>query len=130
MAAADAIIVASGTAPVQAACAGTPMVVVYRVSRLTEWIARRFVLSPDAGRVGWSVPNIVLGRVAVPELVQREVTADRIRDEITRLLDGGGIALREDLREVRRRLGPPGVMTRAAGEVLRVLDRRPGRAIR
>jgi len=130
MAASDAIVVASGTAAVQAACAGVPMVVVYRVSRLTEWIARRFVLTPGAGAAGWSVPNIVLGRPAVPELVQAEVTGPRIRDEIVRLLDGGAAALRDDLLEVRRRLGPPGVMARAAVEVLRVLDRRGGAAIR
>jgi len=105
-------------------------VVVYRVSRLTEWIARRFVLTPGAGAAGWSVPNIVLGRPAVPELVQAEVTGPRIRDEIVRLLDGGAAALRDDLLEVRRRLGPPGVMARAAVEVLRVLDRRGGAAIR
>lgn len=130
MAASDAIVVASGTAPVQAACIGVPMVVVYRISPLTEWIARRFVLTPDAGRHGWSVPNIVLGRAAVPELVQGAVTGPRIQAEMRRLLDGGGAALREDLREVRRRLGPPGVMMRAAEEVLRALDRRAGRAIR
>jgi len=123
MAASDAIVVASGTAPVEAACAGVPMVVVYRVSRLTEWIARRFVLTPDAGCDGWSVPNIVLGRRVVPELVQGAVTGPRIRDEVLRLLDGGSAPLREDLQEVRRRLGPPGVMARAAGEVLRALDR-------
>jgi lipid-A-disaccharide synthase len=130
MAASDALVVASGTAAVQAACAGTPMVVVYRVSRLTEWIARTFVLTPGAGAEGWSIPNIVLGRLVVPELVQRDVTGPRIRDELVRLLGGSGAALRGELIEVRRRLGPPGVMARAAGEVLRVLDRRGGTAIR
>jgi len=124
MAAADAIAVASGTAPVEAACVGVPMVVVYRVSRLTEWIARRFVLTPDVGRAGFSVPSIVLGRPFVPELLQQAVTGPRLRDELARLLGGGGAAMRADLAEVRRRLGPPGVMDRVAAEVLGALDRR------
>jgi len=130
MAAADAIAVASGTAPVEAACVGVPMVVVYRVSRLTEWIARRFVLTPDVGREGFSVPSIVLGRPFVPELLQQAVTGPRIRDELAGLLGGGGAAMRADLAEVRRRLGPPGVVDRVAAEVLGALDRRGAATIR
>jgi len=124
MAAADAIVVASGTAPVQAACVGVPMVVVYSVSPMTEWIARRFVLTPEAGRAGFSTPSIVLGRPVVPELLQHAVTGPRIRDELSRILHGGGARQRVDLAEVRHRLGPPGVLDRAAAEVIRLLDRR------
>lgn len=124
MAGADAAVVASGTAAVEAACLGVPMVVAYRVSRLTEWIARHFVMTPGVGREGWSVPSIVLGRPIVPELLQQEVTGARIQAEVERLLFDEDVRrrIREDLALVRERLGPPGVLGRAAREVLRVLD--------
>ena len=123
MAGADVAVLASGTAAVEAACAGVPMVVVYRVSPLTAWIARRFVINEDLERTGFSVPNIVLGRRAVPELLQGDVTGPRIAREVEALFDPAAAArVREDLAEVRRRLGPPGVVERASAEVLGVLD--------
>jgi lipid-A-disaccharide synthase len=129
MAAADAIIVASGTATAEAACVGVPMVVVYRVSLLTEWIARHFMATPDTGREGWSIPSIVLGRPAVPELIQGAVTGPRIRAETERILFDRNLRahMLADLAEVRRRLGPPGAVDRAAVEILSMLDsqRRP-----
>jgi len=131
MAAADVIIVASGTAPVEAACVGVPMVVVYRLSRLTEWIVRRLVATPDVGREGLSVPSITVGRPIVPELIQDDVTGTRISAEVGRLLDSATRArVSVDLAEVRRRLGPPGVLDRAAAETLRVLDSRPAGTLR
>jgi lipid-A-disaccharide synthase len=123
MAAADVAVLASGTAAVEAACAGLPMVVVYRLSALTAWIARRFVITADLDRTGFSIPNIVLGRRAVPELVQDRVAGPRIAREVERLLDPVEAArARADLAEVCRRLGPPGAVARAASEVLAVLD--------
>jgi lipid-A-disaccharide synthase len=126
MAASDVVIVASGTAAVEAACLGVPMVVVYRVSRLTEWIARRFVVPPDLGREGFSIPSITLGRPVVPELLQDEVAGPRISAEAERLLTDAALRRRvaDALAEVRRRLGPPGVLERAAAEVVRMLDSR------
>lgn len=123
IAAADVAILASGTAAVEAACAGVPMVVVYRVSAPTAWIARRFVVTGDLDRTGFSIPNIVLGRRALPELLQGEVTGPRIAQAAERLLDPAEAArVRADLAEVRRRLGPPGAVARAASEALAVLD--------
>jgi len=130
MAASDAVVVASGTAPLEAACLGTPMVIVYRVSATTEWIARRFVLAPGMERIGFSIPNIVLGRRAIPEVLQREVTGPHIRDELSRLLRDGGRRQRADLAEVRERLGPGGALARAAGEVIRLLDTQAAPTIR
>ncbi len=132
MAASDVVVVASGTATVEAACLGLPMVVVYRVSRLTEWIARRFVVPPDLGREGLSIPSITMGRPVVPELIQEAVTGPRIRDEVERLLTDRAVLnqITADLAEVRRRLGPPGVLDRAAGAVLRVLDSRAAGTLR
>ncbi len=132
MAASDVVVVASGTAPVEAACLGVPMVVVYRVSGLTEWIARRFVVPPDLGREGFSIPSITMGRPVVPELIQEAVTGPRIRAEVERLLTDRAALdhITADLAEVRRRLGPPGVLGRAAGAVLRVLDSRAAGTLR
>lgn len=132
MAAADVIIVASGTAPVEAACIGVPMVVVYRLSRLTEWIVRRFVAPPDVGREGLSIPSITVGRPIVPELIQEDVTGERMRAEVERFLVDAAMRdrVRTDLAEVRRRLGPPGVLDRAAAEALRVLDSRAAGTLR
>jgi len=122
---ADIIVVASGTATAEAACVGVPMVVVYRLSRLTEWIVRRFVATPEVYEIGFSIPNIVMGRRIVPELFNADVTGSRIRAEVDRLLTDSGARtrMRAELAEVRRRLGPPGALDRAAEETLRVLDR-------
>jgi lipid-A-disaccharide synthase len=124
MAAADVIVVASGTATVEAACVGVPMVVVLRVSRLTAWIAHRFAMPAYPVRAGYSTPSVALGRPVVPELIQDAVTGPRISMEVGRVLTDAGLRQRisEDLAEVRRRLGPPGVLDRAAAEVSRVLD--------
>lgn len=124
MRAADVIVTASGTAPAEAACIGVPMVVVYRLSRLTDWIARRFVVTPEIHRVGFSIPNIVVHRRIVPELLNEEVRGPRIRIEVERLLADPALRaqMRADLAEARRRLGPPGAVERAADETLRVLD--------
>jgi lipid-A-disaccharide synthase len=122
---ADLLVVASGTATAEAACVGVPMVVVYRLSRLSEWIVRRFVVTPGVYETGFSIPNLVMGRRIVPELFNEEVTGPRIRIEVERLLIDGVARTRmcDDLAEVRRRLGPPGVLDRASEETLRVLDR-------
>ena len=132
MRAADIIVVAAGTAPVEAACIGVPMVAVVRLSRLTYWIGRRWVVTPEFDRLGFTVPNIVMGRRIVPELLQDAVTGPRIRAEVERFLsDPAALArMRGDLGEVRQRLGPPGAVERAAAETLRALDSRPPATLR
>jgi len=132
MAASDVVVVASGTATVEAACVGVPMVVVYRLSRLTEWIARRFVIPPDLGRHGYSIPSIVLGRPIVPELIQDAVSGPRISAEVERLLTDSAARrqMLADLAEGRRRLGAPGAVERAAEEVLARLDSRAAGTLR
>jgi lipid-A-disaccharide synthase len=115
MAAADALLIASGTATLEAALLGTPMVVCYRVSRTTEIIARLLA------RVQWiGLPNLVSGRAVVPELIQKDVTGARLAAEASRLLDNPVIATaqRAAFKELRARLGEPGVGRRAARAVL------------
>ena len=115
MAAADAILIASGTATLEAALLGTPMVVCYRVSRFTELISRLLIRIPRI-----SLPNIVAGRDVVPELLQSEVTGTRLAQEVRRLLvePGAAAAQRATFAELRGRLGEPGVGRRAAHAVL------------
>jgi lipid-A-disaccharide synthase len=115
MAAADAILIASGTATLEAALLGAPMVVCYRVSRVTELISRLLI------RIPWiSLPNIVAGRAVVPELLQDDATGERLAAEAGRLLaePGAAAAQRAAFVELRGRLGEPGVGQRAARAVL------------
>lgn len=115
MAAADALLIASGTATLEAALIGTPMVLGYRVSRTTEVVARLLA------RVQWiGLPNLVAGRSVVPELTQRDVTGTRLAAEAGRLLEDpvAATAQRAAFKELRARLGEPGVGRRAALAVL------------
>jgi lipid-A-disaccharide synthase len=117
--AADVVLVASGTATLEAALLGTPMVVCYRVSRATEAMVRLLV------RVPWiSLANIVLGRGVVPELYQGNATGERLAAEALRLLgdpDAAG-AQREAFAELAHALGEPGVGDRAARLILDLRD--------
>ena len=115
MAGADVALIASGTATLEAALLGVPMVVCYRVSRVTEAVVRALA------RVPWvSLPNIVAGRPIVPEILQDEVTAQRLATEALRLLEDpvSATAQRAAFKDLRARLGEPGVGRRAARAVL------------
>ena len=116
MRAADLLLVTSGTATLEAALLGTPMVVAYRVSRLTALMGRL------AARVPWiSLVNITLGRAVVPEL-WRDVTPQALADAALRLLESPPAlhAQREAFAELVTALGEPGVARRAARLVLDV----------
>jgi len=115
MAAADTLLIASGTATLEAALLGAPMIICYRVSRLTELLARALT------RVRWiGLPNLVSGRAVVPELIQGEVTGARLAEEAARLLEDpvAATAQRAAFKDLRARLGEPGVGRRAARAVL------------
>jgi lipid-A-disaccharide synthase len=98
---ARASIVASGTATVEAALLGNPFVVVYRLSRLSYAIARRFVTVPHV-----AMANLIAGRRVVPELIQDEFTAAGVVAALKPLLADGPERTRTiaELREVRERL--------------------------
>ncbi|MEX5213205.1 MAG: lipid-A-disaccharide synthase [Nitrospiraceae bacterium] len=117
MACADVLWVASGTATLQAAIVGTPMVLLYTTAWLTYWIARYKILVQWIGLV-----NIVAGRTIVPELIQREATPERLSEEAMRLLRDPEAArtMKEALRKVRESLGKPGASHRAAEAILKV----------
>jgi lipid-A-disaccharide synthase len=115
MRAADLLLVNSGTATLEAALLGTPTVVCYRMSRLSEAWVRLLV------RVPWiALPNITLGRRVVPELYQRAFTADRVAAEALALLGSPDAQTeqRAAFRELGGALGTPGVGLRAARHIL------------
>jgi lipid-A-disaccharide synthase len=122
LASADAAIVSSGTATIEAALLDVPMVVVYRVTSLTAALAKPLVRTPF-----FSMVNLIAGKRAVPELIQNDFTPDRVAAEILHLLNDQSAreALRRDLAEVRQRLGPPGAVDRAADAILQLLGAAP-----
>jgi lipid-A-disaccharide synthase len=125
LAAADAALVSSGTATVEAALLDAPMVVVYRVSPLTATLAKPLVRTPF-----FAMPNLIAERKIVPELVQDDFTPDRVAAETLQLLQDPNArrTLRTGLAEVRKRLGPPGAVDRAAESIGRLLAKSAGNA--
>jgi lipid-A-disaccharide synthase len=119
LAAADLAFVASGTATLEAALCGTPMVVVYKTSAASFAIGKRLI------RVPWiSLANIVAGEQVVPELLQEQVNAGRLEAEGTSLLDNPErlAGMRKSLARVEAQLGPPGGSERAADAILEALE--------
>ena len=122
MRAADLLLATSGTATLEAALLGTPMVVCYRLSRLTELMFKPLI------RVPWiSLANITLGRAVVPELYQRALTGPALGREALRLLDSPAALAtqREAFGELAGQLGEPGVGPRAARHILELAQTQP-----
>ena len=118
LAASDCAIVASGTATIEAALLGTPMVVVYRVSPLSAFLARPLI------RIQYfAMPNLIAGRRVVPELIQSHFTAAAVCDETKRLIESADVReqMRSALAQVRSRLGPGGAIERAADAFVAML---------
>lgn len=118
LAASDVVLTASGTATVQAALHGTPMVVVYRVSPLEYRLGRPFVKIDTFAMV-----NLIAGRRVVPELIQNDFTPEAVAAEaVSMLTDPARTArIRQALADVRTQLGGPGGSERAAAAVLRTM---------
>jgi lipid-A-disaccharide synthase len=115
LACADAAIISSGTATVEAALLDVPMVVVYRVTPLTAALAKPLIRTHF-----FSMVNLISGKRVVPELIQSDFTPERVSQEVLPLLRDpvARDAVRAGLADVRRRLGPPGAVDRAADAIL------------
>lgn len=118
VAAADAALVTSGTATLETALLGCPMVVAYRMSAFSWALASRLVKVPFI-----AMPNLLLGRASVPELVQHDATAVNMAVELSRLLNDADVAARmhADFEEVRAMLVQPGAADRAAALALELV---------
>ncbi|MDR1313866.1 MAG: lipid-A-disaccharide synthase [Deltaproteobacteria bacterium] len=113
--AASLAVIASGTSAAEAAVLGTPAVVCYRTSPASYLVARMLVKTKFI-----SIPNLVLGRKLLPELVQGAASAEGIARAAAPYLDGGGelSEMRAGLAEVSRALGGPGASARALDIIL------------
>jgi lipid-A-disaccharide synthase len=122
--AAHLAVVASGTATVEAALAGVPTVIVYRVSPLTFAVGRRLVRVEHVG-----MANLLAGARIFPELIQEDFTAARLAREVLSLIQDPGrmIAVRRGLATVIRRLGGAGASRRAARVAVALMESRAGK---
>ncbi len=113
--AADAAAVCSGTATLETALLGTPMVVVYRTTA-SSWFLVEWLVDLDHA----SIVNILAGREVVPELLQDAFTAEALETQLLRLLDDPAArsSMRADFAALRRELGGGGASVRAADEVI------------
>jgi lipid-A-disaccharide synthase len=118
MAAADVVLVASGTATLEAALLKRPMVITYRMPRLSWWIMRPRALQPYFG-----LPNILAGEFVVPELMQDKATPENLAAAVLTFLDDEALRRRLEERfdamgrELRRDTG-----VEAARAILPFLD--------
>jgi lipid-A-disaccharide synthase len=98
---ARAAVVASGTATVEAALSGTPFIVVYRLAPLT-WLLGRRLVKLDT----FAMPNLIAGKKIVPELIQKDFTAQNVLKELNAIIPDGPARqqMEADLKMVQQRL--------------------------
>ncbi|MFZ0727693.1 MAG: lipid-A-disaccharide synthase [Desulfobacterales bacterium] len=113
------VVAASGTVTLQAAIAGTPMVIIYKVSPVSYWLGRALIRVDHIGLI-----NLIAGRRLVPELVQDQATAAGISRQVFGLLaDDNRLArLKSDLLAAAQVLGGPGASRQVAQIALCLMD--------
>jgi lipid-A-disaccharide synthase len=114
----DAVMTTSGTASLEIALLGVPMVIAYRLSPLTYWLGKQLVKIPFIG-----LPNIIVGRAIVKELIQDAVSAESLAAEIERLLKDQAYRANclEGLKQVKAQLGEGGGSKNMADLALEML---------
>jgi lipid-A-disaccharide synthase len=118
LSASELAVVASGTATLETAIIGTPLIIVYRASTLNWRIFRPLINVPFVG-----MPNLIAGREIAPELLQNDMNPERLAAQITAMLNDTKCLsrLRADLAEVRQDLGSANASERAASRILEML---------
>lgn len=105
------VVAASGTVTLQAALAGTPVVIIYKVSPLTYWLGRTLIKVDTV-----SLVNLIAGRRIVPELLQGDATAEKIAEVAAEMLNDRQHLekVTSELGDVRDALGSPGASAKVA----------------
>jgi lipid-A-disaccharide synthase len=118
LAASDAAAIASGTATLEAALLGTPMVIVYKESTINWHTLGSLITSEHYGLV-----NLIAGERIVTELMQNELNGERLATELVSLLNTDrAAAMRAQLNEVSQKLGEGGASRRAAELILSAIQ--------
>jgi lipid-A-disaccharide synthase len=101
----DVVMTTSGTATIEIALLTVPMVITYKLAALTYWLGRWLVNTPFIG-----LPNIILGKGFIKELIQHEATSENLAEEIERILTDKFYAdqMRDNLKQVKQQLGQGG----------------------
>lgn len=101
----DVVMTTSGTATIEIALLNVPMVITYKLAALTYWLGRWLVNTPFIG-----LPNIILGKGFIKELIQYEATSENLAEEIERILTDKFYAdqMRDNLNQVKQQLGHGG----------------------
>lgn len=125
VAASDLALVASGTATLETALLGTPMIIVYQTNLLTSIMSKFLIQKPHIG-----LPNVVAGRQIVPEFIRWRFRPRLIADEALSILASPRRqdTIRRQLAQVRALLGPPGASERVARHLLERLGELVGAA--
>jgi len=115
----DFAIIASGTATLEAACSMVPMIIIYKVSLLTELVGRIMNRLPDI----FGIPNLIMKRREIPELAQKDANPVKISSELFKLLENEEKLNRQKkfLLEIKKRIGDSGATGRAAKIVMEFL---------
>lgn len=120
MRAADVALVASGTATLETALIGTPMVVMYIVNKINYAIMKRLIKIPDI-----SLVNIVAGKRVVPEYVQADATPQAMANDVLSLLsdESRRTAMLSELNRVKRLMGDAGASIRVAQLIVQLTSK-------
>ncbi len=114
------VLAASGTVTLEAAIAGVPMVIIYKVSPLSYWLGKMLVNVTYMG-----LANLISGKEISPELLQQEASATNIADTIHDIIKHPDklLAQQRDLLKLRNLLGGPGASERVADIAMDIMDR-------
>ena len=122
---AEAAVINSGTASLEAVLIGTPQVVGWSTSPLTAWVARKILRVLDHVRF-ISLGNLCIGRAAFRELIQEDFTAEAVAQELRRLVEDGSCRARmaADYAEIRQALGGGGASRAVARAMIGEIGRK------
>ncbi|HOP47917.1 MAG TPA: lipid-A-disaccharide synthase [Desulfobacteraceae bacterium] len=114
----DIAMVTSGTATLETAVMGIPMVIVYKVSPISYWLAKKVIKTSFIGLV-----NLVAGEKVVPELIQYEATPERLAEEVLNILENQGVIdiMKNKMKYVKESLGNAGASEKTAQIAIKMI---------